>query len=37
VNTGPLPEKILADAGADLVLGDMFQLGSLWPWLSTIH
>jgi beta-phosphoglucomutase-like phosphatase (HAD superfamily) len=37
VNTGPLPDKILADAGADLVLGDMFQLGGLWPWLSTIH
>ena len=36
VNTGPLPDKILAEAGASLVLGDMYELNSLWQQLSPI-
>ena len=30
VNTGPLPDKVLQDAGADLVLPDMDSLRSVW-------
>jgi len=31
VNTGPLPDKELADAGADIVLGSVNELNKLWP------
>jgi len=30
VNTGPLPDKVLLDAGADLLFGDMPQLSHEW-------
>ena len=33
VNTGPLPDSMLADEGADLVLHDMAQLTALIPTL----
>ncbi len=35
VNTGPIPPKVLADEGADLVLPSMAALGTAWEELRT--